>query len=339
MTARHEPDRERTLLLTGGTGFFGRAILRYLVRAKSEHRDPFASVTVLTRSPEAFMTRYPEFSELPWLEYLKGDILSGMDSLLPGRTFTHVLHAAADSTTGPRMGAIERYDQIVQGTRNVLDFAMNAGASRFLFTSSGAVYGGQPVDMPRIPESCTGMGDPMLPENTYGVAKRTAEHLCALYGQKYAMEITVARCFAFVGPDLPLDVHFAIGNFIRDALTEPEIVVMGNGSPLRSYLYQDDLAEWLLEMLDRGRAFAAYNVGSDAAISIADLAHLVRDIVAPNKPVRIMGDPLADEKQRNLYIPDIGLARKELGLDVRVSLTDAIIRTLDGIKRKNTIHG
>jgi len=157
----------------------------------------------------------------------------------------------------------------------------------------------------------------------YGVAKRGAEHLCALYRHAYGLETVVARCFAFVGPDLPLDVHFAIGNFIRDALTADAITVGGDGSPLRSYLDQRDLAEWLSVLLLKGRSGHAYNVGSDQSIRIGDLAHLVRDTLSPGKPVHIKGVPDA-RQHRNIYVPDITKAKTELGLRVSVSLTDAI---------------
>ena len=169
-------------------------------------------------------------------------------------------------------------------------------------------------------------------DNAYGVGKLAAEHLCALYADEFGLETIVARCFAFMGPDLPLDVHFAIGNFVRDALWADEIVVRGDGSPLRTYLDQDDLANWLLTLLEKGRPGEAYNVGADEVVSIADLAHLVRDLIAPDKPVRILGkaDP---SHARNRYVPDITKARRELGLDVTISLAQSIRRSADAHRR------
>ena len=136
----------------------------------------------------------------------------------------------------------------------------------------------------------------------------------------------MARCFAFVGPDLPLNVHFAIGNSIRDALTAESITVAGDGTPLRTYLHQSDLAHWLFTLLERGRPGEAYNVGSDEVISIADLAHLVRDALAPGKPVHILGKPDRGAS-RNRYAPNIRKAQQELGLSVTVPLAEAIRHT------------
>lgn len=316
----------RHILLTGGTGFFGRALLRHWLGQGAAGRS-VPDVTILTRAPGAFLARYPEFRALPWLSFHAGDILHPA-SLPRGASFTHVVHAAADSTLGPQLTPIERFDQIVNGTRNLLDFAVACGAGRFLLTSSGGVYGPQPPGMEQIPEDYHGMPDPLLPANAYSVAKRATEHLCALYRDAHGIEPVIARCFAFVGRDLPLDVHFAIGNFIRDALWAEEIVVGGDGTPVRSYLDQSDLAAWLLTLLERGRAGQAYNVGSDQGITIGQLAHLVRDVVSPGKPVRVLGQ-VTSQVGRNRYVPDVSKARRELGLSVLVSLPEAIRSAAD----------
>ena len=270
------------------------------------------------------MASYPEFSGHSSITFLQGDIQQ-RDYLPWGNSFTHILHAATESTIGPSLIPLQRYDQIVDGTRNILDLAVATGARRFLLTSSGAIYGPQPADLAAIPEDWSGSPPLAQPSTAYGQAKRAAEHLCALVGAQHGLETVVARCFAFVGADLPLNVHFAIGNFIRDALTADAISVSGDGTPLRTYLHQTDLAHWLFTLLEHGHPGQAYNVGSDEVISIAALAHLVRDILAPHKPVHILGkaDPGA---ARNRYVPDISKAQQQLGLSVTVPLAEAIHR-------------
>jgi len=322
------------LFLTGGTGFFGKALLRHLL---SLGESTALRLFVLSRNPEQFLAEYPEFSGHPSIKFLKGDIQQ-RDTLPWGDSFTHVLHAATDSTIGPSLKPLQRYDQIVDGTGNILDLAVATGARRFLLTSSGAIYGPQPADLDAIPEDWHGSPPLAEPSTAYGQAKRAAEHLCALVGEQHGIETVVARCFAFVGPDLPLEVHFAIGNFIRDALTAEAITVSGDGTPLRTYLHQSDLADWLLTLLEHGRPGEAYNVGSDEVISIIDLAHLVRDILAPEKAVLIMGKSKR-EVDRACYVPDIRKVHEELGLKVKTRLAEAIKDTGDYHKnRKNTSH-
>jgi UDP-glucuronate decarboxylase len=214
------------LLLTGGTGFFGKALLRHVLATGLPVE---ASVVVLSRNPELFLSGYPELAANGKISFVKGDILN-RESLPWGHAFSHVLHAATDSTIGPSLTPLQRYDQIVDGTRNILDLAVATGARRFLLTSSGAIYGPQPTDLEALPEDWPGSPPLAEPSTAYGQAKRAAEHLCALFGAQHGLDMVVARCFAFVGPDLPLDVHFAIGNFIRDARTADAITVLARPS-------------------------------------------------------------------------------------------------------------
>jgi len=310
------------IFLTGGTGFFGKALLRHHLYSEC---SAACEIVVLSRNPEQFLAAYPEFSDNPSIAFVKGDIQQ-RDSLPRDLTFTHVLHAATESTIGPSLTSLQCYDQIVDGTRNILDFAVAAGARRFLLTSSGAIYGPQPADLAAISEDCP-TSPPLAESSTaYGQAKRAAEHLCALVGAQHGLETVVARCFAFVGEDLPLDVHFAIGNFIRDAVTADAITVSGDGTPLRTYLHQTDLAHWLFTLLEHGRPGQAYNVGSDEVISISELAHMVRHILSPEKPVHFLGQP-GPGSARNRYVPDIHKAQRDLGLSVTLSLAEAIRRT------------
>lgn len=309
------------VLLTGGTGFFGKALLRHWLGVARERRAALR-VTVLSRDPSAFLRANPEFKGLPWLDYCQGDVLQ--PATLPvGASFTHLLHAATDSALGSLLTPLECYRQIADGTRHMLDYAAANGVRRFLLTSSGAVYGGL-QGASGVREDCLQMPDPMQPHQAYGVAKRAAEHLCALYRDAYGLDTVVARCFAFVGPDLPLNVHFAIGNFIRDALTADAIVVKGNGMPLRSYMHQQDLAHWLTMLLESGEAGEAYNVGSPEAWSVGEIAHRVRDLLAPDKPVRVLSLGDSTEATRSGYIPNVDKAAA-LGLTLTWSL-DAAIR-------------
>jgi dTDP-glucose 4,6-dehydratase len=288
-----------------------------------------SAVTVLTRNPDNFVNSYPEFSDEKWLKICRGDILESLEKLSNnGQSYTHVLHAAADSTLGPKMGALERFDQIVVGTRNILDFAVKVKAKRFLLTSSGGVYGALPSNIDSFSESFMGMANPLESSNAYSVAKRLAEHLCSLYAEKYDLEVVVARCFAFVGPDLPLDVHFAIGNFISNSLRNVPIEIKGDGTPRRSYLYAADLMIWLWTILFRGTSCRPYNVGSENSVSIKEVAQIVASTCNPPLSPNVLGTPKTGEVP-SCYVPSTQRARAELGLEERVTLVDAIAKTQD----------
>lgn len=318
-----------SIFVTGGTGFFGRALLRHWAKCPGLQFDS-ARYTILSRAPLAFRNRFGSLLQDLDVELVSGDVQR--PDTLPVGNYSHILHSAADSTIGLRLTPLQRFGQIVEGTRNVLNLAVRAGVKRVLFTSSGGVYGPQPMDLAAIPESYLGMADPLNTQNAYSVGKRMAEHLAALYSEKYGIEIVIARCFAFVGPDLPLDAHFAIGNFMRDALAGRDVVVMADGSALRTYLDQRDLANWLSTMLLSGRSQQAYNVGSNEVISIAELAALVAKLAGTGSQVRVLGQTTSGQAaQRDRFIPDISLAEKELGLRVKHQLRESIEFALKNI--------
>ena len=328
------------LLLSGGTGFFGKALLRFWSKPENAEHRP-THVTIVSRNPPRFLQLNPEFAALSWIEWLSGDLtrtdgLCGSDLPARLRDITHVLHAATESTNGLILSHKAQFDQIVQGTCTMLSLSKTIGNPRFLITSSGGVYGKIAASMTLIPEDYLGMPDPLNAKNAYSIAKLASEHLCILAAHECGLPVVICRPFTFSGPDLPLDVHFAIGNFIRDALWSKEIIVKGDGSPIRSYLDQRDLAQWLLALLKHGEAGEAYNVGSDREISIADLAHLVRDIVSPEKPVRSLGKPV-DNAERSRYVPDINKIHRHLGLRPTYTLEQSILDTVAVARARETL--
>ena len=166
--------------------------------------------------------------------------------------------------------------------------------------------------------------DAMDPGAAYGNAKHFAEHLCLQLGIAHGFEVCIARLFAFVGPLLPLDAHFAAGNFLRDGLVGKRIQVLGDGTPLRSYLHAAELAHWLWTLMARGEAGQAYNVGSDEAVSIRELAELTGRICGVG--VDVLGTPVPNRAPAR-YVPDIRKAAS-LGLAPRWVLETSIRRTL-----------
>ena len=331
MLERGEQDwralRGARLFLTGGTGLFGRWLLGGIAAANAR-LDTGIRATVLTRDPAAFLARAPQLARQSFLHWHAGDV---RDFSFPEGTYSHVIHAGAP--TGAAFQAVEpqeTFDTIVEGTRRVLEFAALRDVARLLYVSSGAVYGRQPSTIERVPETYTGAPGCDDPASAYAEGKRAAELLCVLAGGSGQLRPTVARCFTFVGPYLPLDAHFAMGNFLRDALNGGPIAVSGDGTPLRSYLHMADLVPWLIAVLVRGTPRRPYNVGSGDAISIADLARKVARIAGLGSAVTIRGRPSGEAPLR--YVPAVERARDELGLSVGIALDGAIERTLHWLR-------
>lgn len=310
--------RNRRIFITGGTGFFGCWLLETFAFANDQFRLG-AKALVLTRDIEKFRVKARHLASHPAIELIEGDVRS---FVFPKDECSHVIHAA--TTSSQFVEPIETLDTIIGGTRRALDFAVACGAKTFLLTSSGAVYGKQPPKLTHVPETYAGTPDVTDPSSAYGEGKRVAELLCAIYHQEHGLETKIARCFAFVGPHLPLDAHFAIGNFIRDAMRGGPIQVNGDGTPLRSYLYAADLAIWLWTILFKGDICRPYNVGSNEEISIADLARLVGAVFGAE--ARIAAKPMPSAAPTR-YVPDTDRAQRELNLRAWTGLRDAIEKT------------
>ena len=320
--------RGQRLFITGGTGFFGCWLLESFCAANRAF-SLNARATVLTRNPEAFKKKAPHLAGDTAIELVAGDVRT-FD--FPAGEFAFVVHAATQSNSAEFHGTdLEMFDTIVDGTRRTLQFARHRGARKFLLLSSGAVYGEQPTEIAHIEESYRGAPKLTGPAAPYAEGKRAAELLCEFHARESGVECKIARCFAFVGPHLPLDAHFAIGNFIANALRREAIQIKGDGTPLRSYLYMADTMVWLWTILFRGPSLRAYNVGSENAVSIAALARTVADTLAPGLELTIARKP-APGALAPRYVPSTRAARHELGLTENVTLREAILRTADWYK-------
>lgn len=318
-----EEMRGSRLFLTGGTGFFGCWLVESFLAANLRFGLK-AELSVLSRSPQAFLEKCPHLAEDRALSLVAGDV---RNFEFPVGDFPFMIHAATEASA--KLIAEEPLRMLsttIDGTRHSLEFAASHGTKKYLLTSSGAVYGQQPPSITHLAEDYPGAPEPLDPGSVYAEGKRTAELMCAVYGTTHGIECKIARCFAFAGPHLPLDTHFAIGNFIRDAMQGDSIRVHGDGTPKRSYMYAADLAIWLWTLLFRAPAMEAFNVGSDEAISIAELAKTVLAALGSTAEVQVLqaASPASPVRQ---YVPSVDKAKQRLGLKCEVALEDAVRRT------------
>lgn len=317
--------RGRAVFLTGGTGFVGTWLVESLLWISDQLNLGVATV-VLTRDPDRFRARCPHLANHPAVSLVSGDVRS---FAFPDGQFPFVIHAATERIVEPEerqpLGSFERD---VMGTHRVLEFARSHGVRRLLFTSSGAVYGRQPSDLTHVAEDYAGAPMTLDARTVYAQAKRVSEFMCASYGRSFGFDALIARLFAFVGPHLPLDANYAVGNFIRDAIDGNPIRIAGDGTPFRSYLYAADLSIWLWTILFRGTPAIPYNVGSPEALSIADLAQAVLRATEANAGIEIARKPISEAPAQR-YVPATRRAEDDLGLRVLISVEDGIRRTSD----------
>lgn len=311
------------LYLTGATGFFGKNLLALL--AWLYQRGLRFEVTALSRDPQRFLAQQPWCAQQPWLTLCAGDVRQRWPAQ---GAYSLLLHAATDTAASAHVNKQAVFDDLLAGAQQMLSFAARHGVQRLLLTGSGAQFGAIPAVWrdTGVPDDAVIACDPTQPGSAYGEGKRVTELLAALHAQRHGTAVIHTRCFAFVGPGLALDGHFAIGNFIRDALAGQSIRLLSAGQALRSYLYGADLAMWLLLLLLDAPGGTRLNVGSDAGLSVLALAQQVCAELRPGLAVQVGRPQPSDERQ--CYLPEITRAR-ELGLDVWTPLPLAIQRTAE----------
>jgi dTDP-glucose 4,6-dehydratase len=316
----------KRLLLTGGTGFFGKWLLGFFNYAYRT-RGLDLELLVLSRNPEAFARDYPQFLS-PQVRWIRGDI----------RTFPldlpvdYVIHGATEaSAVLNEQNPLEMLDVITQGTSHLLRVCSGKKPSKILLLSSGAVYGTQPPHFSHQPDDSQTAPDIHAASNAYGEGKRLSELLGAIHHKVTRQEVAFARCFAFIGPYLPLDTHFAVGNFMNDCLHHRPIVIQGDGTAYRSYLYAADLVSWLLTILVTGKNLTSYNVGSEESLTILEIAQAMsrtwERLTGEKIPVEVRGIPTLNAPVHR-YVPSTLRARTELGLKVSHSLDQGLQKSL-----------
>jgi len=315
--------RNQRLLITGGTGFIGKWLLATFLYA-NRRLGLAAHVTVLSRCPDNFLAAHPKLRNAEEITWLKSDVKDFVHD--EAGDYNFAIHAATDVVA--ESTPVEILAACYKGTQRVLD-SLSRGTSsrRMLLLSSGAIYGRIPQEISVIPEEWLGSPDPLALASAYGEGKRISEMLCSMAAsERPGLEVAIARCFAFVGPYLPLDKHFAIGNFIGAALRGEDICILGDGTPLRSYLYAADLSHWLWVMLFDAPSCRAYNIGGTEAVSIGELAHRVNRVLGSSGQVSVALKPIPGIAAQ-AYVPSVIRASAELGLTPHVGLDEAILRT------------
>jgi nucleoside-diphosphate-sugar epimerase len=313
----------RRILASGCTGFFGVWLHRLVFELQTMGCQ--ISLIGLSRNPQSFLARHPEFEALRDSTWIQANALE-FAKAQPG-PFDFALHMATSSDAAHNAADPRAMlEGALSGTSSMLDLCERACA-RLLFVSSGAVYGKRtPHDGPsQESDTRSSAPDTLDPAQCYGEAKRACEMLCSI--SRNRVESSIARPFSFLGPHLPLMAHFAAGNFLRDAALNQPIFIHGDGSPVRSFMHPADLIVWLVWLMAKGPAQEAVNVGSDHSIDLATLANTIARAAASPEP-KILGQKvnLIDH-----YVPNISKA-KNLGLRLSHDLESSIASALSWIQ-------
>lgn len=322
----------KEFLILGGTGFFGQTLLTQLVETLDTH-GLNARLVIPTRNISRAQALAPAYRH-PAVTLVPADFLQ-QDHLEGARRPDYILHMAATAArdTHARVAQSTKLDLLIHATRAACKVMAAKTPSRVLLTSSGVIYG------PTLPAAGFREHDPpsidhLNPASALAMGKLTAEHMLASFCHEHRVPFCIARCFTFIGPGLPTDIHYAIGNFVADAVAGRDIVIRGDGQDVRSYMHIQDAIRWLCHMLFEPDAPGIMNVGSSQTISIAALAQRVAALVNPQAKIHILGQaPVADNYRRTDYWPNTDLAASR-GLKLTIGLDEAIVELAAAVKRQ-----
>lgn len=314
----------KTVLVTGGTGFFGIWFLTCLVIIKEKIENDLRIITI-SRSPANFARNVRDKKILTNIEILKGDI---KEIELDNIKVTHLVHMATTNASETFGGEdqLAKIELLFEGTKNILK-QCGPTLEKVLFTSSGVAYGINNKNI--ISESDFTGPNTNDTGSALGIGKLAAEYLISYFAKKHGYKYSIARCFSFAGQFLPLDLHYAFGNFINDLLNNNKIRVRGDGQEIRSYLYIGDAIAWLLKLLEDPND-SIYNVGSEIEVKIEDLARKIASHKAGLDVVIEGGSKQVDNFNRPSYIPDTNkIKSKYTNLIEWTSLEDIVEKMLE----------
>ena len=199
--------------------------------------------------------------------------------------------------------------------------------SKIMFVSSGSVYGCFNKKI-KTDENFQQTNKDYLPtqKKPYIENKRMIEKAFLALG-KEGYKVSIARCFTFLGPRIPLDKHFLIGNFIKNFINQKKIIAKSKQQVIRSYMYWEDMVEWLLTIANiSSKECPIFNVGSDKELSIDDILQTFKELGAETQVRKNVTNDL------DYYVPNIDKAKLDLNLKISTDFKKNLIKTINDVK-------
>ena len=308
----------KSILVTGGCGFIGVNLVSRLVRQG-----------VRVRVLDNLSLGRREYVEPFGVELAVGDVrdpaavakaVEGMDSVIHLAAHTRVM----DSISDPRLN----FEINVVGTLNVLQASKDAGVQTFILASTGGAIVGErepPVHEEMVPR----------PISPYGASKLAGEAYCSAFHGSFGLNTVALRFSNVYGPH-SYHKGSVVAQFIKQALRREPLVIYGDGTQTRDFLYVEDLADAICAYANAGAAGTAgevFQMGSGRETTINEIAAMIKSQSAKvGLDVPIVHEPARRGEIYRNYA-DIGKARTALGFDPKTSLNDGVAATLAWFQR------
>jgi len=325
--------KNKKILIIGGTGFFGKSFLKLFLNNSLE-KWGIAKVLIMSRNPKILNKTFGK--KLKNVILYKNDITLANDLPL----CDYIIHAA--TSTDQRVYQKNFFNNKKDNIQNISNFLRIIKKKKFrktkiVYMSSGIVYGSnkkfekkkETDPIPPIKKICREDYN----DNLYRLIKIISENLIFDFNKKLKLKIAIARCFAFVGEFLPLNEHYFIGNLFESSLKKKTLIIKNPNlkKVFRSYLYADELVEWIMTILiNANNKTEVFNVGSDQSISLFNLTQLFKSSYnLKNK--RFIINKMNKKSDPDFYVPSVKKIKKRFKISININLKKSIRKTYENL--------
>ena len=310
------------ILITGATGLIGSTLVEVLM--SNPHCD--YNVYASGRNMERARMRFERFFFMESFHFVEYDVMCPLQSDVQ---FDYIIHAASNACPNAfSRNPVEIVKANIYGVTNLIEYGLNHGMKRFLYVSSGEVYGES--DGRIISEEYSGYVDCMNPRSCYPSSKRAAETLCASYTAEYGVDVVIVRPCHVYGPNFTESDNRVYAQFIRNILKGEDIVMKSSGEQVRSWCYVVDCVSALLYVLLKGASGEAYNIADpNSVLSIRQFAEMVATIGNANVVIEVPSE--VERKGYNPVTKSVFSVNKlkELGWKVSGDMKEKMRKTIE----------
>lgn len=327
--------KQSSVLITGASGLIGSFLVDFLMYC-NEVLSLGIDIYVMGRNVSSLSRRFSSHLHSEHFHIIQHDVTTPFTETIH---VDYIIHAASNAY--PQLFSIDPVGTItsnVFGTYYLLEYLKSTRGKRFLFVSSGEVYGLSCSGGNILDELSYGYVNITDPRSCYPNAKRVTETLCVSYAKQYGVDTVIARPCHIYGPTATLNDNRVSSQFIRNALKGNDLVLKSHGTQLRSYCYVADCVSGILTVLLKGITCNAYNISNiESVVTIREMADIIAEICGvkvcfelPNDEEKAVFNPMMDAVLDSTKL-------RALGWNCMYNIREGLSRTI-GIMRDLMIY-